>query len=341
MRHVLPIGLFLLMILTACSVEPGTPVDHAAVQSNLPPVPVPANDPLTDAKVELGRRLFYDARLSVDGTVSCASCHRQESAFADAGRQTSMGVRGQFGNRNSPMIVNAAYQPYFFWDGRAATLEEQALAAFLSKTEMAADTVAVAALLRGAEYRDRWVAAFGDTAVSMLMAMRAIAAFERTLVSADSPYDRYVRGDMQAMTTSQKRGMSLFFSNRSMCSNCHGGPNFTDHSFRNIGLFRHYFDRGRFSVTKNPDDEALFKTPTLRNIALTPPYMAGGDSDDGELWTLESVVEHYDKGGFKFHTQDDRVRKLFLTDQEKDDLVAFMHALTDSTVLTNPRFAKP
>ncbi|MBU3742531.1 MAG: hypothetical protein FGM24_09650 [Candidatus Kapabacteria bacterium] len=341
MKRLLPICLSLLTLAAACSVEPGEPVDHSTVQSNLPPVPVPANDPLTEEKVELGRRLFYDTRLSVDGTVSCASCHRQEAAFADAGRQTSVGVRGQFGNRNSPMIVNSAYQPYFFWDGRAQTLEEQALAAFLSKTEMAADTVAVAALLRSADYRDRWMAAFGDTTVSMLMAMRAISAFERTLISANSPYDRYVRGDGTAMTASQKRGMSLFFSNRSMCSNCHGGPNFTDHSFRNVGLFRHYFDRGRYSVTKDPDDEALFKTPTLRNIALTPPYMAGGDSDDGELWTLEAVVEHYDKGGFKFHNQDDRVRKLSLTPEQKADLVAFMHALTDSTVLTNPRFAKP
>jgi cytochrome c peroxidase len=239
------------------------------------------------------------------------------------------------------MIVNAAYQPHFFWDGRATTLEEQALDAFLSKTEMAADTVSVAALLRSPDYRTSWMAAFGDTTVTMAMAMRAIAAFERTLVSANSPYDRYVRGEEQAMTAAQKRGMALFFSNQTMCSNCHGGPNFTDHSFRNIGLFRHYFDRGRYSVTKNPDDEALFKTPTLRNVALTPPYMAGGDSDDGELWTLEAVVEHYDKGGFSFHTQDNRVRKLFLSDAQKADLVAFMHALTDRTVLTNPAFAKP
>jgi cytochrome c peroxidase len=330
-----------LVALTSCSTEPELPSERYAQTTNLPPVPVPADDPLTPEKVELGRRLFYDERLSADGTVSCASCHRQEAAFSDAGRQTSAGVFGQLGNRNSPMIVNAAYQPYFFWDGRAATLEQQALDAFLSKTEMAADTVAVAALLRTPEYSQRWMSAFGDTVVTMLKAMRAIAAFERSLVSANSPYDRYIRGDHQAMTASQQRGMSLFFSNTTMCSNCHGGPNFTDHSFRNVGLFRHYFDRGRYSVTKNPDDEALFKTPTLRNVALTPPYMAGGDSDDGELWTLEAVVDHYAKGGFKFHTQDDRVRKLALSDQQKADLVAFMHALTDSTVLTNPRFAKP
>lgn len=339
MRTLRMIAAVAMLGLLGCSTEPDTASDQWP--SNLPPVPVPANDQLSDAKVQLGRALFYDARLSRDGSVSCASCHRQEAAFSDAGRQTSAGVDGQLGNRNSPMIVNSAYQPYFFWDGRAATLEEQALAAFLSKTEMAADTVAVAALLRSPAYQTQWMQAFNDTTVTMLMAMRAIAAFERTLVSANSPYDRYVRGDNQAMTDSQKRGMTLFFSNATMCSNCHGGPNFTDHSFRNVGLFRHYFDRGRYSVTKNPDDEALFKTPTLRNIALTPPYMAGGDSDDGELWTLEQVVDHYAKGGFSFHTQDARVRKLALTDAQKADLVAFMHALTDSTVLTNPAFAKP
>lgn len=336
------LSLGMCVVLLGCSTEPDRPAsDPYAVPSNLPPVPVPASDPLTEAKVELGRALFYDPRLSLDGTISCASCHRQETAFADGGRQTSRGVNNNFGQRNSPMIVNAAYQPYFFWDGRAATLEEQAMGAFLNKIEMAADTIAVARLLRSEDYKGRWYAAFGDTTVNMSMAMRAIATFERTLVSANSPYDRYIRGDAQALSTSQRRGMRLFFSDRTMCSNCHGGPNFTDNSFANIGLFRHYFDRGRYSITKRIEDEALFKTPTLRNVALTPPYMASGDSDDGELWTLEAVVEHYNKGGFNFPTQDDRVKRLNLTPQEKADLVAFLHALTDSSVVTNPRFARP
>jgi cytochrome c peroxidase len=330
------------IMLMSCATEPEAPThDPFAIPANLPPVPIPASDPLTQAKVELGRALFYDKRLSLDGSVSCASCHRQETAFADGGRQTSRGVGGNNGQRNSPMIVNSAYQPYFFWDGRAQTLEEQAMGAFLSKIEMAADTLAVAALLRSEDYKGRWYAAFGDTTVSMTMAMRAIATFERTLISADSPYDRYIRGQASALSAAQRRGMRLFFSDRTMCSNCHGGPNFTDNSFANIGLFRHYFDRGRYSITKRIEDEALFKTPTLRNVALTPPYMASGDSDDGELWTLEAVVEHYNKGGFNFPTQDDRVKRLNLTKQEQADLVAFLHALTDSSVIVNPRFAKP
>jgi len=307
----------------------------------MPPVPFPTSNPYSAEKAELGRYLFYDTRLSSEGTISCASCHRQEAAFSDAPNQVSKGVHGARGQRNSPMIVNAAYSPFQFWDGRATTLEEQAMGAFLNSIEMAADTIAVAALLRSSEYRSRWQQAFRDTTVTMPRAMMAIATFVRTLVSANSPYDRYLRGDGSAMTPVQLAGMRLFFSERTKCASCHNGPNLTNNLFQNVGLFSHYFDTGRYRVTGDHADEGLFKTPTLRNVELSPPYMAGGDSEDGEMMTLESVVEHYDKGGKPFGNKDRRVVALKLSKEEKASLVEFMKALTDRSVLTDPRFAKP
>lgn len=316
------------------------PLEIRPIPAHLPDVPVPADNPITKAKVELGRMLFYDARLSRDGSVACASCHRPDVGFSDAGRTVSAGVGGALGSRNSPAIINVAYQRHFFWDGRAASLEDQAMAAFLSPAEMSADTIAVAQLLRTI-YPQYWRSAFGDTVVTMRRAMQAIATFERTLISAKSPYDRFITGDSTALTTSQRRGMMLFFSDRTMCGHCHSGPNFTDDQFHNVGLFNHYLDRGRWMVTRNLRDEAKFKTPSLRNVELTAPYMATGDSDDGPMQTLEDVVEHYSEGVRPFPTKDPRVKRLRLTEQEKADLVSFMKALTDPTVATNPAFQKP
>lgn len=331
------------LVLAGCAAEDTVVPQDApfpAVTAHLPAVPVPADNPITLAKIELGRMLFFDERLSRDGTVACASCHRPDVGFSDAGRVVSAGVGGALGSRNSPALVNVAYQQHFFWDGRASSLEDQAMTAFLSPVEMAADTIDVARLLR-TQYATKWHAAFGDTAISMRRAMQAIATFERTLISANSPYDRFITGDSTALTPSQRRGMQLFFSDRTMCGHCHSGPNFTDDQFHNVGLFNHYLDRGRWLVTRDLRDEAKFKTPSLRNVELTAPYMATGDSDDGLLQTLEDVVEHYSEGVRPFPTKDPRVKRLRLTAQEKADLVAFMKALTDSTVARNPAFRRP
>jgi cytochrome c peroxidase len=336
------VPLLLAMLIVSCAVDSVPPAEPAfpVVPAHFPAVPIPADNPITIDKIELGRWLFYDKRLSRDRTVACASCHRPEAAFTDAGKIVSGGVGGARGLRNSPTVVNAAYQPHFFWDGRAASLEEQAMGAFLSEAEMFADTIAVASLLRSF-YQQAWKRAFGDTLVTMKRAMQAIATFERTVISAESPYDHFLRGDTTALTSAQRRGMQLFFSSRTMCANCHMGPNLTDDKFHNIGLFSHYFDKGRFVITRDPFDEARFKTPTLRNVELTAPYMAGGDSEEGEMWTLEQVVEHYAKGGKPFATRDFRVRKLDLSKSEEADLVAFLKALTDPTIATNPKFSKP
>lgn len=316
--------------------EPAFPI----VPAHLPTVVAPADNPVTPERAELGRHLFYDKNLSRDGSVACASCHRQEAAFSDGPNSVSVGVNEARGQRNAPMIVNAAYRQSQFWDGRAGSLEDQAMGAFTHPAEMFADTVAVADYIR-TTYPDRWLQVFGDLSVTMRRAMQAIATFERTLVSANSRYDRYVTGDVGALSVQEQRGMRLFFSDRTMCASCHSGPDLTDDQFHNIGLFHHYFDRGRYNVTKEVRDEGLFRTPTLRNVALTPPYMATGDSEDGELNTLEQVMKHYNDGGTNFPNKDKRVRKLGLTEDEVADIVAFMRSLTDSSVITNPRFSRP
>jgi cytochrome c peroxidase len=323
-----------------CALEP-EPLTLTPIAAHLPVITVPPDNPQTADKVFLGRKLFYEPRLSSDNTISCASCHRQEVAFSDAPRIVSLGVEGRSGNRNSPSIVNAAYRKALFWDGRAALLETQAHEAFRGSLEMNADTVAVGRLMRSQEYAGLWQRAFGDTAVSIARVMQAIASFERTIVSANSRYDQFVAGNNNALSAIERDGMRLFFSSKSMCSHCHGGFDFTNDEFHNIGLFEHYFDLGRYNQTNAILDQALFKTPGLRNVALTPPYMASGESSEGVLETLEQVVQHYNEGGTSFFTKDKRVRKLELSDYEMASLVAFMKSLTDSTVLTNPAFSRP
>jgi len=325
-----------------CTSNPNPPEPGAlsAIPAHLPTLIVPSDNVMTPEKVELGRHLFYDKRMSRDGTIACASCHRQEVAFSDGPNIVSTGVNDANGQRNAPTIVNAAYRRTQFWDGRAASLEAQAMGAFTHPVEMFADTVAVASYVR-LTYTERWRQVFGDSAVTMKRAMQAIAAFERTIISANSRYDRYILGNTTALSTEEQHGMRLFFSDRTMCSSCHNGPDLTDDNYHNIGLFHHYFDRGRYNVTKDIDDEGLFRTPTLRNVALTPPYMATGDSEDGVMQTLEQVMKHYNAGGTNFPNKDKRVRKLGLTEAEVAAVIAFMRALTDSSVITNSRFGPP
>lgn len=333
----------ILVLCVGCAEQQIQPLPdiYPNVPSNFPPVPVPSDNPISPAKAALGRALFFERRLSSDGTIACASCHLPNRSFSDAPNQVSRGVGGALGQRNAPTLVNVAYRTTLFWDGRASSLEDQAQSAFMHSAEMDADTLAVAALLRSSAYQGLWIAAFGDTAVTMRRTMQAIATFERTIISANSRYDKFVRGDRSALTHLEREGMDLFFSSRSMCSSCHNGPDFTNDQFHNIGLFHHYFDRGRYNVTREPRDEGLFKTPTLRNVALTAPYMATGDSEAGLMSTLEDVVEHYNEGGTAFPNKDKRVAPLNLTDREKLALVAFMRALTDSSVLTNPLWIQP
>jgi cytochrome c peroxidase len=298
-----------------------------SMQANpaLPPVPVPADNPQTEAKVALGRQLFFDPRLSADDTVSCATCHEPESAWANH-NPVDIGIQGKKGTRNSGTILDAAYMDFQFWDGRAKTLEEQSLGPIHNPVEMGSTLEDVIRKLGAVEgYRTQFKAVFGTDVTTDGIA-KAIAAFERTVLSGPSPHDRYVAGDRSAMPVAAVRGMRLF-NGKARCRTCHGGPMLSDQGFHNIGvgMDRPQPDIGREAVTKDPKDRGRFKTPSLRNVALTWPYM-----HDGSVRSLADVVEFYDAGGVRNPTLDIFVMPLELTDDERKDLVAFLEALTGS-----------
>jgi cytochrome c peroxidase len=290
----------------------------------LPPLSWPADNPYTPAQAELGRLLYFDKRLSADESVSCASCHDPKFAFTD-GAATSSGIRSQKGNRSAPTIINRAYTLAQFWDGRAASLEEQAKGPMANPIEMGNTHDAIVTRLKTvAGYKPLFLRAFGSEEVTIDRVAMAIACFERTVFSGNAPYDKYKRGDKKAMTPEQVRGMSVFFD-KAKCDKCHEGANFTLNAYANIGVGADKPDPdvGRFAVTKTPADWGVFKTPTLREIANTGPYM-----HDGSVKTLEEVVDYYDKGGIKNKNLDENMKPLRLTDQEKKDLVAFLKALS-------------
>jgi cytochrome c peroxidase len=291
----------------------------------LRPVDVPADNPQTDAKVALGSQLFFDPRLSSDNTISCATCHDPRMAWANH-NAVDTGIQGRTGTRNSGTILDAAYMDFQFWDGRARTLEEQALGPIHNPVEMGETLENVVRKLTAIDgYRTQFQAVFGG-AVSADGIAKAIAAFERTVLSGPSPYDKYRAGDRSAMSEAAVRGMRLF-NGKARCRMCHGGPMFSDHGFHNlgVGMDRTQPDIGREAVTKLARDRGRFKTPSLRNVALTWPYM-----HDGSIRTLADVVEFYDEGGMKNPTLDIFVVPLELTDDESKDVVAFLEALTGS-----------
>jgi cytochrome c peroxidase len=290
----------------------------------LPPFTFPAGNPYSAAKAELGRYLYFDRRLSADETVSCASCHDPQFAFTD-GAATSTGIRKQKGNRSAPTIINRAYALAQFWDGRAPSLEEQAKGPMANPIEMGSTHDAIVTHLKAvAGYRPMFAKAFGSDEITIDRVAMAIACFERTLLSGNAPYDRYQHGDKKAMSAAQVRGMSVFFD-KAKCDKCHEGPNFTLNMYANLGVGTDKPDPdvGRYAVTKNPRDWGAFKTPTLREIEHTGPYM-----HDGSLQTLEQVVDFYDKGGVPNRNLDENIKPLHLTAQEKSDLVAFLKALS-------------
>ncbi len=283
---------------------------------------IPADNPLTPEKVELGRMLYFDTRLSADNTISCATCHDPQKGWTDQDR-TSVGFHKQRGARNSPTVINSTYMKLQFWDGRAKTLEEQALGPIANPIEMGTTHEAmVQTVTKIPGYEPLFKKAFNAPATKERVA-QAIASFERTVLSGNSKYDRFVNGEKTAMNESEIRGKDLFFG-KAKCMVCHNGPNFSDSNFHNlgVGMGKANPDLGRYVVTQAEKDMGAFKTPTLRDLDKTQPYM-----HDGSVDSLEEVMEFYNKGGEPNAHLSPLITKLNLTDQEKSDLVAFMKAL--------------
>lgn len=299
-------------------------------------VPVPDDNPQTPAKVELGRRLFYDPRLSKDGQVACASCHKPEFAFSDGGKPVSAGIFGRKGSRNAPSLTNVGFRRHLFWEGRSPRLELQAVGSLTAHDEMGMEPEELAQRLGAIpEYARAFQEVFGE-APTLKTVTYAIAAFERTLLSYNSPFDRYQAGDDKAMSEAALRGLELFFSEKGDCFHCHVGPDFTDDEPRNTALYTVYKDIGLARATGKDEDVGKFKTPTLRNVALTAPYM-----HDGSIKTLRDAVQHYNQGGQPNLNADALIRPLGLTDAEVDDLVAFLQSLTDESFTSNPALLPP
>ena len=338
---------------------------------------IPVNNPMTIAKVELGQMLYFDKRLSIDGTVSCATCHDPANAFTDH-NTVAVGISNRGGTRNAPTILNAMFSDRLFWDGRAGSLEEQAKQPLTNSLEMGmGNNLAVVTRVSGLPgYQQRFKRVFGRGGITIDTIAKAIAAFERTQVSANSPFDRFISGDAGAINTAQKRGWELF-KGKAKCIECHafntGSPFFTDFKFHNTGIVaknlnferltelakqiadqqrsnpsgktqdsallahtKEFTELGRYLVTKQPKDLGAYKTPTLRDIELTTPYM-----HDGSIKTLIDVVRFYNGGGKANRNLDERIRPLNLNEEELNELVEFMRALTSDDVLRQTQYTKP
>jgi cytochrome c peroxidase len=301
---------------------------------NLEPVLIPPDNPQTSAKILLGKQVYFDTRLSKDNTISCATCHDPAKGWSDAG-PTSKGINSQMGGRRSPPVVNAAYSQLQFWDGRAPTLEEQAKGPIQNPIEMGnTHDVMLRTLDDIPGYVEAFKNVFGTTPITVDQVAQAIAAFERTVVTTDSPFDRFVRGDGGALTRQERQGLEIF-NGKGHCTACHWGGYLSDGRFHNLGaepIEPGKPDNGRMDVTKNASDLGAFKTPTVRDAALRAPYLHTGKEK-----TLEDVVRLYNRGGGTEDTNlDPMMVPLGLSEGEIQALVAFM---TRAMTSTNPEVA--
>ncbi|OQW33029.1 MAG: cytochrome-c peroxidase [Nitrospira sp. SG-bin1] len=327
------LGMALAMPLIPMIGKQATAAESAGGSYTLPTIPgledpnnfVPADNPLTKEKIELGRILFFDKRLSKNNTIACASCHMAQKGFAD-GMPVSTGIHGLKGGRSAPVSFNRVYSTLNFWDGRAATLEAQSVGPFTNPIEhgFASYDEMNAKMMKIPGYRKLFKQVFGDENITTERVGMAIASFQRTVLSGNSAVDKFdIGGDENALNDSAKRGLELF-RGKARCTRCHSGFNFTDEKFHNLGIGwdTNTVDLGRYMVTNNAEDIGAFKTPTLREIARTAPYM-----HDGRFKTLEEVVKFYNQGGVKNPHQDNTIITLELTDEEQQDLVAMLKSL--------------
>lgn len=325
---------FCFVLISACQREPDPYFDdHYTL--NIPngfPTPfIPDDNQLTRSRIELGKRIFFDTRLSVDNTISCGSCHFPQQAFSDVTAK-SLGVQGRVGLRNAPPLFNLAWVNSFMRDGGVPTLELQVLAPIADHNEMDFNIVLAADRIKDDPYYKKQSQRAYGRVLDPYVITRAIAAFERILVSGNSVYDKYLRGEVN-LTTSELNGKNLFFSSALNCSSCHSGFNFTNLQFENNGLYTVYADSGRARVTQQISDNGKFRVSSLRNIAITSPYMF-----DGSIATLDAVIDHYASGGSSHPNKNPLITGFSLTAQEKTDLINFLNTLTDTEFINNPSF---
>ena len=312
----------------------------APIEFKVPPgFPAPVyqftDNQVTDERFELGRKLFYDGILSRDNSISCGSCHIQAGAFSHIDHRVSHGIDQLNGTRNAPPIFNLAWHSGFFWDGGVNHIELQPINPIENPVEMDLPLASAISKLQASQtYRSLFSKAYGTETITSQLMLRAIAQFMAVMVSANSEYDRYLAGETALFDAEEVNGLNIF---RQKCESCHKEPLLTDLSYRNNGLDSVFQDHGRMVITQDPQDDARFKVPSLRNIAVSYPYM-----HDGSIKTLEKVVEHY-SSGIKNSTTLDLLLPaggMALTTQEKTDLVKFLNTLTDHDFLNNPRFSE-
>ncbi len=341
MKGIMPyyVGFFLLAgTIYSCSTDPQIISEDQNYELKIPagfPNPdIPADNSLTQEKIDLGKKLFYDPILSVDSTISCGSCHKAELAFSDD-ITISEGVAGRTGFRNTPSLANVAYYPVMLKDGGNPNLETQPYVPLETHFEMDFNMVLlVERLADQPEYVEAFKKAFG-VLPDPFGITRALACFERTLLSGNSRYDQYVfHGNKNAMSENEVNGMNLFFNTKLNCSSCHSGFLFTDNTFQNDGYFSDYSaDEGRARITLLQEDIGKFRVPTLRNIALTGPYM-----HNGTVVSLNELIDVYMNGGLGHENQSNLIKTFSLTQDEKNDLISFLNTLTDETFINDPDF---
>lgn len=299
-----------------------------------PEMVFPEGNEFTNARWEFGKMLFFDKRLSINNTISCATCHKQEFGLAD-NTPFSAGVFGRAGISNVPSLANIGYNPYFLREGGVPTLEQQVLVPIQEHNEFNNDIVLLCQELNLDTTYNRLAAENYDRSFDPFVLTRAISLYQRTFISGNSAYDQHEFQQKKVLNASQLRGKDLFFNSQNQCGTCHSGFNFTDYSFKNNGLYLNYTNAGRGRVTTNAIDSATFKVPSLRNIELTAPYM-----HDGSLATLEGVIDHYNSGGVAHPNKSSLIKPLGLTNQEKEDLIAFLTSLTDYEFVNDVRFSE-
>jgi cytochrome c peroxidase len=338
MKLITGLVLFLSFSMAGCS-DDGSDKDENIsfeVPAGFPePVYKFTDNAVTNERFQLGRKLFYDRILSVDNTISCGDCHLQQAAFSHVDHDLSHGINNLLGTRNAPPIYNMAWHTNFFWDGGVNHLELQPINPIQNPVEMGETLSNVVAKLNSSNtYKDLFKKAYGSDSITSQAMLRAMAQFMAMMVSSESKYDKFKRGEAGvSLTASELNGMNLFIQN---CSSCHKEPLFTDLTYRNNGLDSVFTDLGRAVITLDPNDNAKFKVPSLRNVEVTYPYM-----HDGRIKSLEKVIDHYVSGVKNSPTLDPLLAGgIPLTAQEKADLVSFLKTLTDQEFLNDPLFSE-